>query len=179
MSLPWDVENPPPIRPSIDIIQDPREMLERVKPEDQPEARALVRWVHMCSEEATKHEVQARSLRGMHWTMSIVSILLNASATVVAAVGPQFAPCTGTAGFITAGLTSGSVIASSVHAVLDPAGRRQAHMNAETQYSSLGRDIAVRLTTMTSDGHLNTSWSVVLLQYQRRLDNIRSVAPPL
>lgn len=167
--------------PTLHIF-DRKDMRSLVDIQDMREAAALAKWVEACADRSVKHSEKARSLRGVHFVLMFFSLLLSAISSVLSGVS------TDKQGVSNLSLTIGALTCSALASVfvglnglLDPSARRSAHLLSENQYIVLGRDIAVYLAGIGSDAVRARDLDITsaLKDYQRRLDNIDSVAPDI
>lgn len=147
---------------------------------DRPEIQALVKWVEVCSVLSEKHYKKARGLRAMHLLFVTVAICCSACTTVLS-LPPVLSQGVWSDTLLSISVLGAlSAIATGMDTALDPAGRRKEHLRSEFDYSILARDIAVFLTTAEADLSPDQDpWGTAVVRFQRRLDNVESMAPPV
>lgn len=171
-------EQPANLAPSHDILRFTESIYQDARTSDRPEIQALAKWVAVCSHESVYHSKKAAHLRGVHFALAGMAIACSAAAAMLSLPGAIGSP--GNALSVAAACCGAmSTCASSMVAMLNPQGRRNNHLRSESDYSVLGRDIAVFLATTGDDGaHDDHGWSYAMRNFQRRLDNVEALAPP-
>jgi hypothetical protein len=174
--------NPSPVRRNSLHIYDRESISKTLSDAELTQANALSLWVDACSSRAIAHALRAADLRSEHLLLMTFSIVCSSLAAVLSGMAVE-GVLTGTdklwGSVVGLVVSSGSAVALGLHGLLDPAGRRKSHLLAETQFKILARDVAVYLSSV--DNKEDTSDRLTLYsalrEYQRRLDNLDSVAP--
>lgn len=134
-------------------------------------------WVHECKSNANGHLKKSKRLRGLHYGMSVLSIVTGSIASVMSVVYSSDIHQPTWVSVMAAVLSGISTAGMAVLTVLDPSARRLTHLTAELNYSLLARDLKVYIMTERSNDF--EDWRVDAIRFQRRIDNCQAVAPPL
>lgn len=147
---------------------------------DQRGVRKIIEsWMSECKKNAAGHLQKSKQLRGLHYGLSVMSIVAGALASVMSVVyssanALQQPEWVGVMAAITSGVSTATM---AVLTVLDPSARRLTHLTAELNYSLLARDLGVYIMTEREEDF--EEWRVDAIRFQRRIDNAQAVAPPL
>ena len=140
---------------------------------------ALAKWIGFCSSQADAHSRRAKQLKLQHLVFSGLILLFAGAATIVSGVGANY-DTNSHLYYLTLGLSALVSMLTGFAAVVDSSSRRKDHLNSEFQYVVLGRDIASFITMHPpgTERRLVPDQEVIG-EFQRRLDNIESMAPPV
>lgn len=154
-------------------------LLREVSTEHATLYETLARWSCFCAEQGMSHARKAARLKAQHYGLSALILVLASAATIVSGLGGSFDEA-GDLYFTTLALSATVTMLTGFSAVVDSAARRKDHLNSEFQYNVLGRDIAAHIVMYPPGaGRHSVSGRDVVSEFQRRLDNVESLAPPV
>lgn len=149
--------------------------------DDRREARAMCQWVNDCGAKSISHGRKAARLRRVHIILTTAGLISSAISSTLSGISTNITDEIHLLEITLCALALSAVAAVVVgfNGLMDPSARRNAHLLSENNYLILGRDIAVYLAGIAADcprsGELDVTNA--LRDYQRRLDNLDSVAP--
>ena len=162
-------------RDSVDIFSN---LVTNLSPDD-TFYKALSKWTRFSCKQADLHARKASKLKQVHYLFAFFTLATAGAATVVSGLGSKFAE-NGDYAYIALSFSAIATVLTGLNAVVDPSGRRREHLNSELQYIVLGRDIATYIV-MHPPGReaVVSSKQEILGEFQRRLDNLEAMAPPV
>lgn len=147
---------------------------------DKPEIYAVAQWVRECSAQANRHGQKAKRLKFQSVVLSFLALLGSSCSAVSSGISAEYQNDKLWL-FMALCFAALSTVCTGLGTILNPASRRAQHLSSETMYNHLGRDMSVFLTT-TDPSKLSdrqVTWDAALHEFQRRMDNVDSLAPPL
>ena len=145
-----------------------------------PLYKTLIRWVNFCADQADKHADKASYLKTLQYLLVGLTLVCTGLATVISGLGSQFSD-DGEYAYVALSAAATATVLTGLNAVVEPAGRRKEHLASELQYVVLARDISTFIVTHppTKDRNFVYASTEILTEYQRRLDNLEAMAPPI